>query len=218
MSNESSLYRSPFSAGFWRTSAQQLHHVPSLVLAALFIALRLAVSSIQIPVADNLYIFFTYLVTSVGSMIYGPVLGLLTGFVTDILGYFLHPNGAFFLGYTIGEMLSGMVYALFFFRARISVLRVALCRGFVDVFVNVGLGCLWSAMLYGKGYYYYLVKSVVKNAVLLPIEVILLIVVLQMVIPLAIKARVIPSDTPKRIALWNRREARELKSGCKTGG
>lgn len=205
MQIENVLYRSPFSGDYWKTSVRQLHHLPSLVLAALFVALRVAISTVRIPVADNLNILFTYLVASAGSMIYGPVLGLVTGFVSDVLGYLLHPTGAFFIGYTISEMLGALVYALFLYRARISIVRIFLCRSVVNVFINVGLGCLWSAMLFGKGYYYFLVKSIVKNAILLPIEVVLMIIVLQAIIPLAVKAGIMPSSTPKKIAFWNRR-------------
>ncbi len=205
MQIENVLYRSPFSADYWKTSARQLHHLPSLVLAALFVALRVAVSTVRIPVADNLNIMFSFLISSAGAMIYGPILGLISGFVGDILGYLLHPDGAFFIGYTISEMLGALVYALFLYRTRISVLRIVLCRGVVNVFLNIGLGCLWSSMLYGKGYYYFLVKSIAKNAILLPIEIILMIVVLQAMIPLAVRAGIIPAATPKKITFWNHR-------------
>ena len=205
MQIENVLYRSPFSGGYWKTSLNQLHHLPSLVLAALFVALRVAVSTVRIPVADNLNIMFSFFVASGGSMIYGPVLGVMSGFVSDILGYLLHPDGAFFIGYTISEMLGALVYALFLYRARISVVRIFLCRSIVNVFINVGLGCLWSQMLYGKGYLYYLAKSIVKNAIMLPIEVVMMIVVLQAMVPLAVHSGLMPSVTPKKIVFWNRR-------------
>ena len=209
MQIENVLYRSPFSGGYWKTSLRQLHHLPSLVLAALFVALRVAVSTVRIPIADNLNIMFSYLVAASGSMIYGPVLGVMSGFVSDILGYLLHPDGPFFIGYTISEMLGALVYALFLYRARISVVRICCCRLTVNLFLNIGLGCLWSQMMYGKGYLYYLAKSVVKNAILLPIEVVLMVVVLQALIPLAVGLKIMPSATPKKIVFWNRREKSE---------
>ena len=212
MQIENVLYRSPFSANYWKTSVRQLHHLPTLVLAALFVALRVAVGTIQIPVADNLNIMFGFLVASAGSMVYGPVLGLMAGFVSDILGYLLHPTGAFFLGYTISEMLGALVYALFLYRGRVSLVRIILCRTTVNLFINIGLGCVWSQILYGKGYLYYLAKSVIKNSVLLPVEVVLMVVVLQAVIPLAVRAGLIPSATPKKITLFNRRPSAKPSS------
>ena len=209
MQIENVLYRSPFSGGYWKAAQKQLHHLPSLVLAALFVALRVAISTVRVPVAVNLNIMFSFLVASGGSMICGPILGVMSGFVSDVLGYLCHPDGAFFIGYTISEMLGALVYALFLYRARISVVRIFLCRSIVNVFINVGLGCLWSQMLYGKGYLYYLAKSIVKNAIMLPIEVVMMIVVLQAIIPLTVRSGIMPPATPKKIVFWNRRAKEE---------
>ena len=44
---------------------------------------------------------------------------------------------------------------------------------------NVLLGSVWKAMLYGKGYLYYLTSGAVKNTIMLPIEVFLTWVVLN---------------------------------------
>ena len=39
---------------------------------------------------------------------------------------------------------------------------------------NVLLGSVWKAMLYGKGYLYYLSTGMVKNTIMIPIEVALM--------------------------------------------
>ena len=38
-----------------------------------------------IPLGDNLNIFFGYLINSLGSAIYGPVVALLSGFATEVV-------------------------------------------------------------------------------------------------------------------------------------
>lgn len=57
------------------------------------------------------------------------------------------------------------------------------CKFVIDFGIHVGLGCLWSSMLYGKGYYYFFMKSLIKNAIMFPIEVFMLVTLLQIFLP-----------------------------------
>lgn len=164
-----------------------------LVIAALFIALHIVVGAIYIPVADNLRISFAFFVVALGSTIYGPLVGMTTGFISDILGAILFPSGPFFPGYTLTAMLGPLFYALFFYRAKVGPIRVTLCKTLINIVINVGLGSLWSAILYGKGYLYYLTTSIVKNTILLPLEIILLLLFLQVMKPILIRAKLIPA-------------------------
>ena len=129
-------------------------------------------------------------------------MALLYGFASDILGYILHPDGVFFPGYVLSAMAGAFFYALFLYRSRITVLRIFLCKACINLLVNVGLGSLWSAMIYGKGYYYYLVKSVIKNLTLLPVETFLLVIFLGVMLPVMSKSGIVPAQPQKRIPLW----------------
>ena len=150
-------------------------------------------------VGENLKISFGFFLNALGSLIYGPFVGILTGFATDILGTIIHPIGPFFPGYTLTAMAGSFVYALFFYRARITVRRVVLCKLCVNLFVNVGLNCLWSAILYSKGYFYYLAKSLAKNLVMLPIEVVILLAFLRLMLPIVARAGLVPPQPTKHI-------------------
>ncbi|MBR5284149.1 MAG: hypothetical protein IKU27_03785 [Clostridia bacterium] len=83
----------------------------------------------------------------------------------------LHPTNVFFFGYTISSMVGALIYALFYYRKRLTVCRIIFCRLFVNLVVNVFMNALWSHILYGKGYIYRMVVSYIKNIALLPIEV-----------------------------------------------
>ena len=185
---------SPFSRSYWRTAADELSNLRMLTLAAIVTALRIVMSGLYIPLGDNLNIFFGYLINGLGSAIYGPVMALLCGFVEDILGYFLHPTGAFFPGYVLSTMMGSFFYALFFYRARITVTRVVLAKLSVNLLVNVGLGAMWSAILYSKGYYYYLAKGLAKNIALLPLEAFLLWIFLKAMVPVCVKNGLLPKQ------------------------
>lgn len=183
---------SPFTRGYWRTAAKELKNLRMLTLAAIVVALRIVLGGVRIPLGDNLNIFFGYLINSLGSAIYGPVVALLSGFATDILGYFVRPDGAFFPGYVLSTMLGSFFYALFFYRARITLPRIIGAKLTVNLLVNVGLGAMWSAIQFSKGYYYYLAKSLTKNIGMLPIEVLLLWLFLRAMAPVCARNGLLP--------------------------
>ena len=166
------MYQSTFSPAYWRSACGELKQLKRLVFAALICALGVVIGALFISVGDNLRVKFTFLVFSVGAAVYGPVLSVLVGAMSDILGYLLFPSGTYFPGYTLSAILGGLIYGLFLYRKKITVLRLFGAKFLVNYLVNVALGSLWSQMIYGKGYLYYMTTSLIKNSVLLPLEVI----------------------------------------------
>lgn len=180
------------SAAYWRAALAELRNLRSLIFAALIVALSIVISTFFIPVSDNLRIYFKFLATAVGGAVYGPVVAVLVGAASDTLGMFLHPSGPYFPGYLLSEVLGNVIFALLLYRKQISVLRLTLARGLIDFGVNVALGSLWSAMLYSKGYIFYLSKSLVKNGLLWLPEAALLVLLFSMLLPVLTRLRVIP--------------------------
>ncbi|WMJ21877.1 folate family ECF transporter S component [Paludicola sp. MB14-C6] len=172
-----------FTKDYWKHAVNPNKKLLLLTVTALLMALNIAISSFFIPVGENLRIYFSFIPTSLACMIGGPITAICYGFGVDILGTMIHPTGAFFPGYTLSSILGALIYSLFFFRQRITVLRIFLCKLSINVFVNIMLGSLWSYMLFGKAYYYYLVKSTIKNSIMLPIEVIIMVILFQALLP-----------------------------------
>lgn len=179
---------------FWRQSAKEFKSVRTLCIAALFVALHTVLSMFYIPISQSLQIQFTFIADVICGTICGPLVGLLCGAAADLVSFMMHPEWGFFPGYTLTCMLTFLVYALYLYRRRISVLRVLLARLTVNLFINVGLGCVWSAMLYGKGYYYYFATSIVKNLAMLPVEVIVMCIVLRLLLPVLSDMGLIPGQ------------------------
>ena len=191
------MIQSTFSPGYWRAACSELKNLRRLVFAALICALCVVVGSLFITVGDNLRIKFTFFFVAVGSAVYGPVAGLLVGAVSDILGYVLFPSGAFFPGYTLSSMLGAVIYALLLYRKKITVLRIFCAKFLVNYLVNVLLGSLWSRMMFGKGYLYYMTTSLVKNTLLLPVEVMLLSALFAMLLPVFSRMGLLPGHEKK---------------------
>ncbi len=54
---------------------------------------------------------------AVGGYFFGPVVGAVIGALIDVVGYFVHPTGPFFPGFTISNALIGTIYGLFYGRS-----------------------------------------------------------------------------------------------------
>lgn len=81
----------------------------SVVLKLLF--------EVYIPLAgfSSLRINFTTVPIVMSGMIFGPVAGLVTGALSDILCFIIKPAGPYFPGFTISSALSGWIPGMIFF-------------------------------------------------------------------------------------------------------
>lgn len=172
-----------FSKEYWESSFEKLKDVKYFALIALLIALKIVVGFIRIPVSENLRISLTFIVVAIEGSIIGPVAGIVSAFVTDNISFLLFPDGSYFPGYTLTAMLGSFIFSILLYRQKITVLRLGIAKFLNNYIVNVLIGSLWSAMLYGNAYLVYASASLIKNTLLLPIEIILLTVVFNLLIP-----------------------------------
>lgn len=173
----------------FKSSWKKLSNTRWLALIASFIALKIGMSFFSIPVGENLYFSMTFLVVALEAMLIGPAAGMVSGAVTDLIGYFINPMGPWFPGYTLTAMLGEFVYGCFFYEKEIRWRHIIGAKIITSYGVNVLLGSLWSAMLYGKGYLYYAAKSLIKNTVLLPFQIALLGAFFALLFPILKKYR-----------------------------
>ena len=185
-------YRTPFSLRYWKDAASELTNTRHLVLAALLVALRVAIRSVSIPIAENLYVSVVFLPNALGSLIYGPVVALIAGAASDLLGSFLFPRGPFFPPFTLVEMLSSFIFALFLYKAPLKVWRVAAAKLSVNLLCNILLTPLFLAWMLGRAAIIADLPRIVKNIMLFPIETTLLILMLNSLLPALSKLHIIP--------------------------
>jgi ECF transporter S component (folate family) len=184
------MYKTPFSRDYWRDAARELKSTRMLVLAALVVAVRVALKSLSIPVGDSLFITVGFFVNAVGSMVYGPVVALLSGAVCDILGCIFFPKGPYFFQFTVIEALGSFTYALFFYRAKIAPMRIFAAKLTVNTVLNIIINPLALSWVYGKTVMYYLVPRIAKNLLIFPLEAVLLMMFMGVMIPLLLKLRI----------------------------
>ncbi len=181
------LFQTPFSAEYWKLAAGEFKYLRILLCAALLTAMRIAVKSLTIPVGPNLNITFGFLINAVGSMIYGPVVAIVTSAASDTLGAFLFPHGAYFFPFILEEIAGGVLFALFYYRAKLTAARVILGRFAVTAIVNLMISpCImyyYYLTMLGKSYTLLSLPRLVKNLALFPLQSLALILLFNVLTP-----------------------------------
>jgi len=194
---DNTLYKTPFSVAYWRTALADFKTARNLTFAALMIAACVALSYVpSIHIGDGgVRVTWGFLARALCGAVCGPVTALVFGFAEDTVSYLIHPTGAYFPGYALTTMLGTLIYALFLYRAKLTpvtlAVRVALAKFFTNV-LNVFLGALWSTILMGKGYWVRVTASAAKNAVMFPVQAVMLFFLLAALLPILGKMGMVP--------------------------
>ena len=204
--NRNLLFKSPFSLLYWKTASRELKIIQTIVLTSILVSISLVLETLgkSIPIYFfDRQIMFVFLPQALISMLFGPIVGMLSGAIIDILGFVVFPPGfPFFPGYTISSVCSSLIFSLFLYRSRITVFRLFSAKFLVNLLINVGLGSVWMAILTSwNALPALLIGGLIKNAVLLPIEVFLLYYLLKAIIPVTKAHFLISENIPDKIVL-----------------
>ena len=160
------LYRTPFTPAYWREANLCAKSLKMLLFAALMIAMTRALSLIPgIPIAHT-KLTWGFLARSMCGLVCGPIMGLIFGFVEDMLGFILQPSGDFFFGYTLSTMVGVLVYAL--------------------------MGTVWTVMVRGGVYWAWFVPSLAKNLITILPKAAVQYVLFQTLLPILQHMDIIP--------------------------
>ncbi|HCH28511.1 MAG TPA: hypothetical protein DEW35_03280 [Ruminococcaceae bacterium] len=186
------MERTNLKKNYWTKAVGNCADIRMLAIAGVMTALSIAVKAFNINIIPNtLIISFACYFHALGAFIYGPVLALFTGAISDTLGAVIFPAGPYFLPYIIPEMLSCFIYALFLWnREKITVLRVLSARFTVNIICNIILNSVitkWYMIYFNINNAFSIVNSlrIAKNLVLFPLEgVLMAIIIMAAITPL----------------------------------
>ncbi len=173
-----------------KSSAKQLNRVLTVSMTGMLIALSVVLSFFTIALSNVLQIGFAFLPLAAGGMLYGPVVGGIMGVLSDVLGYFVRPNGPFFPGFTLNALISGALYGFFLYKRTVTLKRVIAVSVLITILVNMLLNPLWLSIMYGNAFIVLFTGRIVKNLVMLPINTTLLYSILKLVERIKIRDRV----------------------------
>lgn len=162
-------------------SSKELKNVRNLVTASLLITIKLTLDLFTLQLTPFLHISFEFLASITISMLFGPVVGAMCGGLSDVINYIINPKGAFFVGFTLSAMISGIIYGSILYKKRITLTRCAISNIISVVFVDIILNTFWLSILGGKGFYAILPIRALKNFIMIPINIGLIYFVLNLV-------------------------------------
>ena len=184
------LYSHPFCKGYWRDAAAELKDIRMLVFAALIVALRVALKMVRIPLAPNLDITPAFLANALGAMVYGPVVGAIGAVVSDFLGVMVRGD-SYFLPYVLTEISGTVIFALFFYRQKVTPTRAILSRFSICLFVNIlmqtPIDMLYNYVMMGKTTLLFSVPRLLKNLFMFPVESVGLSLFLSVIQPITFR-------------------------------
>lgn len=169
------IFKYPFKKNYWKKSVTELKSQKNIIMMTMLFAMMQVVRLIPVPsgfgmLGISLSSFFFAII----GMLYGPTVGLFIGFISDIFGYFVFPNGyPFHIGYSLQAALIGFTYGICFYKTKVSFTKCLFARLMVNLVFNALLGSiLWgdvSGFNFAQTKAYMLTLSLPKNiAYLLP--------------------------------------------------
>lgn len=137
----------------------------NLVCCALLIALQVVLSRWLSFQTWNLKIGFSFVPVVLAARLFGPVQAMLVYGIGDVVGTLLFPVGAYFPGFTVSAVLSGLIYGLFLYKKNGSyvffgkknvtatkkseILRLSGAVGLIQLICSFFLNSLWISIAYG---------------------------------------------------------------------
>lgn len=193
---------SVFSREYWSAAAKEVGSTRSLVFAALIVAMRVVVKLFKIKLGAGLELSFDCYVNALGSIVYGPLMGLMVGAVSDTVGCAVEGFEGYFLPFILVEMSSSFIFGLFLWRRKLTVVRTIASKFAVNLFCNIILTSVfvkWSMYVMSgpeaaKAYNVINLVRIVKNLVLFPLEGVLIVVVLSAFMPALKSLKIVPKD------------------------
>ena len=145
-----------------------------LVTIAFFIALEVILTRFLSIQTDFLRIGFGFLPVACVGILFGPLWAGAAYAVGDVLGMLIFPSGSYFPGFTLSAFLIGCIYGFFLYKKESSFRRILVPVLLVCMGVNLFVDTLWLNILYGQAYLALLPLRVIKCAVMVPIQLMLI--------------------------------------------
>ena len=179
-----------FTKNYWKESLLNFTKVKSIALMSILMGVCVVVggtcSYFPIRVFDRemslLFIFWPII-----ACLFGPIPTMLIAGLVDLLVFFLFPSGyPMYIGYTFTQMLIGLINGLFFYKSKISIIKLLIAKFIINFGIHVGIESLFMADISNftfEAYRTFVIGGLVKNGIFLPIEVTIMVIVMGALLP-----------------------------------
>ena len=157
-----------------------MNKIKKIALPALLLALEIVLSRILSIKAPILVICFGFLPIMFSAILLGPKFSFLIPTLADLIGALLFPFGEYFVGFTIIQGLTGLVYGIFLYNkeeGKFYVQKKMFKKLLISEFLVIGVIelCLTSSVLhflYGQAFWIIFETRLIAKAIMFPIQLI----------------------------------------------
>ncbi len=159
----------------FKESAYEFKKVRNISLLAVFSCLMVILNFLVVEMSSIISISFEFISVCLVGVMFGPVVGFIFGFFSDILCYFIHPIGAFYMWYAVSVAVDGLIYGMFLYKTQLSAKRVVCVQITRDILTNVILNSIFIWMQFGGNFIHMLIfMRIPKNIIKIPINCVLI--------------------------------------------
>ena len=148
-----------------------------LVITGFMTALSIVLSKLVSINISFLRIGFGFLPIAVLGILYGPVIAAIGYGLADLIGAWLLPTGAFFPGFTVSAVLTGLIYGWILYRKEVNFPRALAASALVCLAINLLLNTYWLTFIIGKGFTVLLASRAVKELVAIPVMAVIIVLI-----------------------------------------
>ena len=154
--------------------------IKRIVISGLLLALLIVLSRFVSIKTQILVISFSFIPIIMSAIWLGPKYSTLIAMLGDLIGALLFPFGTYFIGYTISQALTGLVYGMFLYKkgeelsTKELLIRLTISSLIVLILINVFLTSLWIHIQYGKAYIVIMTGRIVAQICMFPIQLIVI--------------------------------------------
>ncbi len=142
-----------------------------LAVCAMLIAINVILELFAQDVTAFIRLSFSFVTMPVAAMAFGPVIACILGMLQDIIGLIIRPTGAWLFVLTMNAGIAGMIAGLILYKKEVRLWRVLLSELLIVLVVNVLLNSAGLAPTIGSGLAGILPSRIIKNLLLLPLQV-----------------------------------------------
>ena len=155
-----------------------MNKIRKILISAFLLASCIVLSrflSIRTPIIS---IGFSFVPLMLVAIILGPKYSILIGGLSDLIGALLFPTGAYFPGFTLSGLLTGLIYGLFLYnKDKLIVNKKYLFKLIISVvlvtfLVNGVLNTIWVIIITNNAAKIIIPIRILKQLIMAPIEVI----------------------------------------------
>ncbi len=134
----------------FQASLKEFKKVKTLTFGALLTALYvLSATFLHFYPSESIKISISFIFIAAAAYLYGPVMAMFVGGMGDFLAWLIHPHGALIIGITAAYALTGLVFGLFYYNERFTLLRCTIACTVETILIEMLLKTLVLSQTYG---------------------------------------------------------------------